>query len=75
MISGFVLKKGALKRTVFYIQSPSEVPFPITGLHAPSPALLDLACELRTKSMPPIPYGFIAHVDASFMQKVFYISQ
>jgi hypothetical protein len=52
-----------------------EVPFPITGLHAPCPALLDLACELRTKSMPPIPHGFIAHVDASFMQEVFHISQ
>ena len=39
------------------------------------PALLGLACELRTKSMPPIPYGFIAHVYASFMKKVFNISQ
>ena len=25
--------------------------------------------------MPPVPYGFIAYVHASFMQKVFYISQ
>jgi hypothetical protein len=49
--------------------------FPITRLHAPCPALLDLACELRAKPMPPVPNGFIAHIDTSFMQKVFYVSQ
>ena len=32
-----------------------QVPFPMTGLHAPCPALLDLACELRAKPMQPIP--------------------
>jgi hypothetical protein len=61
--------------TIYLHKDFIEVPFPITGLHAPCPALLDLACELRTKSMPPIPNGFIAHIDTSFMQKVFYISQ
>jgi hypothetical protein len=30
---------------------------------------------LRTKSMPPVPNGFIAYDHASFMEKVFYISQ
>jgi hypothetical protein len=34
-----------------------------------------MACELRAKPMPPVPYGFIAHIDTAFMQKVFYISQ
>ena len=45
------------------------------GLHSPCPALLDLACELRTETMPPVPNRFIAHIDTAFMQKVFYISQ
>jgi hypothetical protein len=51
------------------------VPFPITGLHSPCPALFDLACELRAKPMPPIPNRLIAYVNASFMQEVFNISQ
>ena len=52
-----------------------QVPFPITGLHFPCPALFDLACELRAKPMPPVTNGFIAYVHASFMQEVFHISQ
>ena len=52
-----------------------QVPLPITGLHFPCPALFDLACELRAKPMPPVTNGFIAHVHASFMQKVFNIPQ
>ena len=39
------------------------------------PALFYLACKLRTKSTPPVPNSFIAHIDIAFMQKVFYISQ
>ena len=35
----------------------------------------DLACELRTKPVPPVKNGFIAHVHASFVQEVFHISQ
>jgi hypothetical protein len=61
--------------TIYLHKDFIKVPFPITGLHASCHALLDLACELRTKSMPPIPYGSIAYVNASFMKKVFYISQ
>ena len=38
-------------------------------------ALFDLVCQLSTKSMPPIPNVLIAYVHASFMQKVFNISQ
>jgi len=30
---------------------------------------------LRTKSMPPVPNRFIAHINTAFMQEVFYISQ
>ena len=33
------------------------------------------AYELRDKPVPPIPNGFIAYVHATFMKKVFYISQ
>ena len=34
-----------------------------------------LACELRAKPMPPVPYEFIANIHTAFMQEVFYISQ
>jgi hypothetical protein len=61
--------------TIYLHEDFIQVPFPITGLHAPCPALLDLVYELRTKSMPPVPNRFIAHIDTSFMQKVFYVSQ
>ena len=47
----------------------------MTSLHSPCPALLDQACKLGDKPVPPVPNGFIAYVYASFMQKVFYISQ
>ena len=61
--------------TIYLHKDFIQVPFSITGLHAPCPVLLDLACELRTKSMPPVPNRFIAHIDTTLMQKVFYISQ
>jgi hypothetical protein len=60
--------------TIDFDEDLIQVPFPITGVHSPCPALFDLACELRTKSMPSVPNRFIAHINASFMQKVFYIS-
>ena len=52
-----------------------KVPFPITGLHAPCSSLFNFACELRAKPVPPVADRFIAYVHASFMQKIFYISQ
>ena len=61
--------------TIYLHKDFIQVPFSITGLHAPCPALIDVACELRAKPMPPIPNRFIAYINASFMQKVFYISQ
>jgi hypothetical protein len=61
--------------TIYLHKDFIEVPFPITGLHTPCPALLDLACEQRTEPMPPVPNRFIAHIDTTFMQEVFYISQ
>jgi hypothetical protein len=57
--------------TIYLHKDFIQVPFPITGLHAPCPALLDLACEPRAKPMPPVPNRFIAHIDTAFMQKVF----
>ena len=50
-----------------------QVPFLITGLHPPCPMLFDLACELRTKPMPPVPNGFIAYIYTALMKKVFHI--
>ena len=52
-----------------------QVPFPMTGLHAPCPALFDLACKLRAKPMPPLPDSFIAYIYATLMKQVFHISQ
>ena len=43
-------------------------PFPITGLDATGPALLDLACELRAKPITPEPDCFVADVDPSLVQ-------
>ena len=51
------------------------MPFPITELHTPCPTLLDLACKLGAKPVPPVPNGFIAYVHATFMKKIFYIPQ
>jgi hypothetical protein len=61
--------------TIYLHKDFIQVPFPITGLHSPRPALFDLACELRAKPMPPVPNRFITYINASFMQEVFYISQ
>ena len=33
----------------------------------------DLACKLRAKPVPPIPYGCIAYVHSSFVQQLFHI--
>jgi len=55
--------------------SSVDLSIPVTELHSPCPALLDLACELRAKPMPPVPNRFIAHIDTAFMQEVFYIPQ
>ena len=52
-----------------------KVPLPVARLHTPGPALIDLACELRAKPVPPVPDRFIAHINTAFMQEVFYISQ
>jgi hypothetical protein len=50
-----------------------QVPLPIAGLHHPCPSLFDLACKLRAELVPPIPYGFIANIYATFMKKIFHI--
>ena len=34
-----------------------------------------IACELRANPVPPVADSFIAYVHATFMKKVFYISQ
>ena len=52
-----------------------KVPLPGARLQAPCPSLFNLACELRTKPVPPVPNGIIANIYAPFMKKVFYISQ
>ena len=57
------------------MMSSVDLSIPVAELHAPCPTLLDLACELRAKPMPPVTNRFIAYVHASLMQKIFYISQ
>ena len=52
-----------------------QVPLPITGLHTPCPAFFDLVFKLRAELVPPLPYGFIAYVHATFMKMVFHIPQ
>ena len=47
----------------------------MSGMHSPCPALLDVACKLKAKPMPPILDGFLAHVYASLMQEIFNIPQ
>jgi len=37
--------------------------------------IFDLAYALRVKPVPPVPDRFIAYVHATFMNKVFHISQ
>ena len=61
--------------TIYLHKDLIQVPFPMTGLHSPCPALFDLTCELRAKPMPPVPYGFIAYIHTAFMQEVFDISK
>ena len=51
------------------------MPFPMSGMHYPYPALLDVACKLKAKPMPPILDGFLAHFYASLMQEIFNIPQ
>jgi hypothetical protein len=53
-----------------------QVPPPLgTGTQILDAVLTDFSGKFRAKSVPPKPDGFVAHVDATFVQKVFDILQ
>ena len=52
-----------------------KVPTPAAGLHTLGPALSDFGSELGAKSMPPVPNGLVANIDAAFMQQIFHIAE
>ena len=37
--------------------------------------LFDLACELKAKSVPPVPDSLIAYIYSTLMKQVLYVSQ
>jgi hypothetical protein len=45
------------------------------GLHPTDPVSSDLEGKHRAKSVLPDPQGFVAHIDPSLVQQVFYIPQ
>jgi hypothetical protein len=52
-----------------------QVPAPATGFHAFDPALTDLGSKHRPEPMPPISDGFMADIDAPFMEQIFNIAK
>ena len=51
-----------------------EEPRPVRiGLHPTDPVSSDLEGKHRAKSVLPDPQGFVAHIDPSLAQQVFYI--
>jgi hypothetical protein len=51
-----------------------EVPTPVrVTSHPENPFSADLRYKQRAKSIPPKPYSFVAHIDASFMQQILHI--
>ena len=53
------------------MMSSVDLSIPVAELHTPYPKLLDLACKLGAKSVPPVPNGFIANIHTAFIEKVF----
>jgi hypothetical protein len=53
-----------------------QVPPPLgTGTQILDAVLTDFNGKYRAKSVPPKPDGFVAHVDATFVQDTFYVSK
>ena len=53
-----------------------EVPAPLAKpTHPRHPLAPDVACQHRTKSVPPVPNGLVAYVDAALEQQVFNVPQ
>ena len=66
---------GAVRQIGSSIWSIIVVSFQVTRLHTPYPSLFYLTCKLRAKPMPPISNEFIANIYATFMKKVFHVSE
>jgi hypothetical protein len=47
-----------------------QMPPPSTRTHALNASLSDFARKNRPKSMPLVPGGFVAHIDAAFVQQI-----
>jgi hypothetical protein len=52
-----------------------EMPTPSAGLHPCNPALSDFSGEHRPEPVPPEPHHFVAHINATLVQKVFHVPQ
>jgi hypothetical protein len=52
-----------------------KMPTPATGFHTFDPAFTNLGSKHRPEPMPPISDGFMADIDAPFMEQIFNIAQ
>ncbi len=52
-----------------------QVPAPATGFHAFDPAFADLGSRHRPEPMPPKSNGFMADINAPFMEQIFHIAK
>lgn len=51
------------------------MPAPATGFHTFDPAFTDLGSKYRPEPMPPISDGFMADINAPFMEQIFHITK
>ena len=52
-----------------------QMPAPATGFHTFDPAFTDLGSKYRPEPMPPISDGFMADINAPFMEQIFHITK
>lgn len=52
-----------------------EMPAPSAGFHSFDTSFPDLVGEHRPEPVPPKPNGFVAHINAALVQKVFHVPQ
>ena len=53
-----------------------QVPLPVRiRSHPTDPVSSDLSSKHRTKSIPPKPNCFVADLNASFVQKIFHVTE
>ena len=61
--------------TIYLQKNFIQVPSLVAWLHTPCPTFFEVTCQPRAKPVPPVENKFTAYVHASFMQKVFHVSQ